>query len=316
VAAVLPPPTDRLDLDSARKALAAVTGFPQPRYVKYHELAAKLCANLSAVENHLRDQGARQRSPFTQHKRFIEYLSRSGVPVLLIPNTHAKFVVSDSGFYEGSGNLTLYGTSVNVENYMSHRFLSATESKAIVREYLNFFISRFRLYTAGLPAQQSHIQGQIRELRQAAETGLEGIHSNSETSADAAVESCLNIARSVECVRESTWLAPGHATAENLDLLGRMLSRGIYVRFKEALGFDHEESDGRLPRVTQNRVPPLLQQEFPEMHEAILAWATRCEEFVHGLEAAKRDSYESSVQENRRALDKALGLLASEFDLS
>jgi hypothetical protein len=51
------------------------------------------------------------------HIRRIGNLYSNGIVVFLEPNMHAKFVASESDIYEGSGNLTLYGLTVNVEVY-------------------------------------------------------------------------------------------------------------------------------------------------------------------------------------------------------
>jgi len=127
LACLIPPPTDFILWDfSVRGHLLRAYGLTGANQV---DLARAVAQNpqpaysiLENLWNQSRAHGS-QRAVISHIRKIGELCSRNAI-VFLEPNMHAKFIVSESNIYEGSGNLTRYGLTVNVEvfNFYPRRY--------------------------------------------------------------------------------------------------------------------------------------------------------------------------------------------------
>jgi len=122
-ACLLPPPTDFIVWDFRfRRQLLSTYNLPSGAGEQLsEEIANDPIPAYTLLDNFWTQYRQRSgRAPSNQvltSIRNIARLFREGIISILEPNTHAKFVATDNGIYEGSGNLTRFGLEVNVEVY-------------------------------------------------------------------------------------------------------------------------------------------------------------------------------------------------------
>jgi hypothetical protein len=219
VACLLPPPTDFILWDftvrwrflqaygltgSNQVELArAVAENPQPAY----KILEGLWSQSSAVVS--------QRQ-VTSHIERIGRLYQNGIISFLEPNMHAKFVASESNIYEGSGNLTLYGLSVNVEVYNFYPRTYRKVYQYAARSYVNFlydYLTNFVDWKYG-----SHYLTRANQLGQRIEqiATAFGIKFNPKVSQEK-INALTKSREKMAIARSELWQLPGHKLLLNLD---------------------------------------------------------------------------------------------------
>lgn len=120
VCAFIPPPTDFIIWDpTIRRSFANAYGFPPNVQEELNEAIALNPVPAFQVLEQIWQQARSRRRYYQVVRHIIQIfdLWNNNIHVLLEPNTHAKFIMTDREIYEGSANLTRYGIEVNVEVY-------------------------------------------------------------------------------------------------------------------------------------------------------------------------------------------------------
>lgn len=152
VAALLPPPTDFILYDfSVRRQIIQAYGLTSLNQTEFAQLMATNPAPAySVLDNVWRTRNPNgSQSALLAHLEKIAELYSNQIIVLLEPNMHAKFVVTETEAYEGSGNLTYSGLRVNVEvfNFYSQGAYWWAASSYI--DFLNEYLSRMTNWQYG-----------------------------------------------------------------------------------------------------------------------------------------------------------------------
>lgn len=86
-----------------------------------------------------------------KHMYYLRKLFENKILLLLEPNTHAKFLLTENGLYEGSGNFTYSGMKLNVEVYAFYLFNKKSlsdvvsfniDKDSVVKSYQEIFYDR------------------------------------------------------------------------------------------------------------------------------------------------------------------------------
>jgi len=225
VACLLPPPTDYIVWDfSLRHQFARAYNLP---YSTGPEISEAIAQNpvpafniLGSLWSQARSRGYRT-IPYRvvlDHIRTIGELYRNGIITLLEPNTHAKFVASESNIYEGSGNLTRYGLEVNVEVYNFYPRSYPRIYEFAWRSYHSFlldYLSRFVSWKSGATYLQNAQQlgNEISSIVSAL-----GIRFNPKISSEKIFE-VLNNRNKISSIRSNLWMLSGHLGLLKVDFL-------------------------------------------------------------------------------------------------
>lgn len=226
VVCLIPPPTDYIIWDfSLRRQFMNAYNLPHTAGPELSEAIARDPTPAFNILNNIWSlaQSRRYRTlPYRivlDHIRTIGELYRNGIIVLLEPNTHAKFVVSESDIYEGSGNLTRYGLEVNVEVY---NFFSRTRYPRVYefawRSYHHFlldYISRFVEWKNGANYFQN--AQQLGKIVVNIGLSLE-VRFNPKISSEK-INKILDNRNKLTSVRSNLWMLSGHLELLKVDFL-------------------------------------------------------------------------------------------------
>lgn len=145
---LLPPPTDSLIFSNIKeiiklygltyKIIDNKKGYYsdgtiiEKGWMPAHELFVILAREPRPILKYLFETTWKNFKDFTQwkyyapqpvkHMYYIFKLLENGILTILEPNTHAKFLITEKGVYEGSGNFTDWGMSLNAEVYSFYLF--------------------------------------------------------------------------------------------------------------------------------------------------------------------------------------------------
>lgn len=233
VACLLPPPTDFILWDfTVRGHLLRAYGLTGGSHI---DLALVITENPQpayAVLDNLWNQSraAASQRKVISHIRRIGDLYSNGIVVFLEPNMHAKFVASDSNIYEGSGNLTLYGLTVNVEVYNFYPRRYGRVYNYASRSYLDFlrtYLANFIDWKLGSRYLTSANQLGARVERIA---NSFGIRFNPKVTREK-VDILAKAREQLTVARSELWQLQGHKLILNLDFSLRL----AYLEIQTAL---------------------------------------------------------------------------------
>jgi len=229
VACLLPPPTDYvlwdrylrrefiraygLSYTAGPELSEAVANDPQPAFRILERVWGRSSTSSRGYMSRLRYYSV------IRHIETIGSLYRAGVSTFLEPNTHAKFVVSESDIYEGSGNLTRYGLEVNVEVY---NFYPAWRSRRVYeyawRSYQEFLIDYLsRLIDWKIGENYLRYAQQLGSVVASIVSSL-GIRFNPEITRDK-ISHISKVRVEISTLRSNVWLLSGHVEVSKFDFL-------------------------------------------------------------------------------------------------
>jgi molybdopterin-binding protein len=216
VAALLPPPTDFILYDfSVRKQILQAYGLTSLNQIEFAQvMATNPVPAYSVLENVWRTRRPNgSQSALLAHLEKIAQLYSDQVIVLLEPNMHAKFVVTESEAYEGSGNLTYSGLRVNVEVYNFYKGGAYWWAASSYIEFLSEYLSRMTNWQYG-----SNYVDKANELG----TRVAGIADRFQVKFNPRVyteriEQIVDAYEQLLICRSNLWSLPGHELLSKVD---------------------------------------------------------------------------------------------------
>lgn len=219
VACLLPPPTDFILWDfSVRSHLLRAYNLTGSNNVDLARAIAENPLPAYAVLQNLwkQSRAAASQQRIISHIRKIGQLYSNGIVVALEPNTHAKFVASESNIYEGSGNLTRYGLTVNVEVYNFYPRTYPRVYEYAARSYSDFlqsYLANFISWKLG-SSYLNNANQLGTQVEQIANTF--GIRFNPKVTRDK-INAIADAREKLTVARSELWQLKGHKLLLNLD---------------------------------------------------------------------------------------------------
>lgn len=254
VICLLPPPTDYVLWDYALRReferTYNVTGSRLFEAIAQNPIPAFTILDRIWNQAH----GGRSRLPYQKvlnHIRTIGEFYSAQIITLLEPNMHAKFIVTESNIYEGSGNLTYYGLRVNVEVYNFYSSRGAYNyASSSYYNFLNDYISRFVEWKSG--SNYLRYADQLSNTVSTIVSSL-GIRFNP-TVSNEKIRKLTEAREKLSITRSDLWMLPGHLGLSKVDLLlsagesiiSEVISQLYQYRSRELKDKNVEEIHGSL----------------------------------------------------------------------
>lgn len=256
VACLLPPPTDFILWDFAvRGQLLRAYGLTGSDQV---ELASSIAENPQPAYTILESLWQQSRALTAQrgvisHIRKIADLYSNNIVTFLEPNMHAKFVASESNIYEGSGNLTKYGLTINVEvyNFYPRQYGRIYEyASSSYRNFLSNYLTNFVDWKAG-----ARYLTHANELGTHIEQVAAAISIRFNPKVTRQKVDTLNKAREeLATTRSELWQLRGHKLLSNLDLALNLVRSEIQSAYNKLWTPEEKEIEAELASSIQGKL--------------------------------------------------------------
>jgi len=256
VACLLPPPSDFIIWDfSLRPRLHQAYNIPNTRGPRINEEIANNPVPAYALLDSLwtENRANRALNEITGKIGQVSRLYQEGIIVMFEPNTHAKFIASDYSIYEGSGNLSTYGLTVNVEifNFYPRRVTGVYNfAWSSYEEFLINYLSNYVEWKIGVNF--------LRNAQRLGDTISDfvnalGLRFNPRIYSEKIYE-IQDVLTNVIDNRPEVWMMPGHKNALRIDFLLRIASDVLYDARGTMYDWRDQEVDGAVVNDIHNKL--------------------------------------------------------------